>query len=58
MRAGSAFWSPSGYYIVAAQLVGSATWYVRVLDFATWKHRLLPFGTEAEAFAEANRWRI
>jgi hypothetical protein len=52
------FLSPSGYYIVVAPDVSGECWYVRVLDFATWKHRRDEFDTESAARREADRWRL
>lgn len=52
------FFTPIGYYVVTAQEIGSDVWYVRVLDFATWKHRRFDFPTEVEARTEADRWRL
>lgn len=50
--------SPSGYWIVLAQELGSERWYVRVLDFATWQHRRYDFPDESSARREADRWRL
>lgn len=58
MRAGEQFWSPAGYWIVVAKEVGADTWYVRVLDFANFKHRRSEFATEVQARTEADRWRL
>lgn len=52
------FLSPSGYYIVLAAEIGREGWYVRVLDFATWKHRRYEFPTESKARAYADQWRL
>lgn len=55
---GEAFWSPGGYYIVVSPEIGADSWYVRILDFATWKHRRFNFPTEMQARTEADRWRL
>lgn len=56
------FSSPSGYWIVTAREIGpngaTGLWYVRVLDFATYKHRRFDFPTEAQARTEADLWRL
>jgi hypothetical protein len=56
---GEQFWSPSGYFIVVRPHVGgTGGWIVRVLNFATWKHRERQFLTESDARKYADLWRI
>jgi len=47
------FWSPSGYYVVTRENIGGDGWIVRVLDFATWRHKVFKYPDEARAVAAA-----
>lgn len=50
--------APCGYWIILGKELGSDTWYVRVLDFASWKHWQFDFASRDEARTEAGRWML
>lgn len=50
--------APSGYWLVLRPEIGSPSWVVRVLNFATWTHRRFEFPDEASARTEFDRWRL
>ena len=52
--------TPIGMWVVIRPNFGieGDGWTIRVLNFATWKHRTFNFATEAEARHELVRWLI
>lgn len=52
------FWSPNGLYVVIREHIGKPGYSVRVLNFATWKHREFTYPDAATALREAALWRI
>lgn len=52
------FWTPSGLYVVVREHIGKPGYALRVLDFATWKHREFTYPDATSARTQAELWRL
>jgi hypothetical protein len=52
------FWTPNAMYVEVRPHIGKPGYLIRVLNFATWKHREFTYPDAATARTQAELWKL